>query len=170
MVKQKRLFVCLLLFINNILFATTFSTEKVEVRNYSSKRVVVNWEYQEGPSDQSGYYSLWDQTVCGIGLAIRDLLFGFNANIVRPNQKIVIIEYFPDWWNYDNMDALPLMDKLNSIFKKLEIVCNDGETIITLENLGERIIKKERSAGRPATYILKYLTTILWENPHQRGK
>jgi hypothetical protein len=33
------------------------------------------------------------------------------------------------------------MDMMKIIFKKLEIICNDGETIITLESLEEKIIK-----------------------------
>jgi len=155
MIIRKRLFVISLLFIGNTLFATTFQTEKVEIRNYSSKNVVVNWEFRGGPSDQSGLKYLWEQTVCGIRMAIKDVLSGFNANIIRPNQKKVIVEYFPDWWNYDKLDALPFMDKMNSIFKKLEIVCNDGEIIIKLENLGERVIKKDGAADRATTYILE---------------
>jgi len=162
---RKWVFILSLLFIGTTLFAMTPKKERIEIRNYSSKNVVVNWEYREIISGRPESNYSWDQTVCGIGLVIRDLLSRPNFNIIRPTQNIVIVEYFPDWWNYDKMDALPFMEKMNSIFKKLEIICNDGKNIITLENLGEKIIKKDRPAGEAATYILEIFDyDLVWRS------
>ena len=43
---------------------------------------------------------------------------------------------------YSRLDQIPFMEKMKSIFETLTISTEDGKKIITLENLGDQIIKK----------------------------
>ena len=57
---------------------------------------------------------------------------------------------------YTQLDKIPVMEKMRSISKTLKIATEDGQKVITLENLGEQIIKKNSSIGtRSAAYFLE---------------
>jgi hypothetical protein len=116
------------------------------IRNYSSGNVIINREFWEGPGSNIESDTAWHQTIYNIPLSIRDMLSVVRTNIVRSNQSLSIINYFPlgpiGQRDYDGMHALPFMDKMRAIFKNLEIISNNGERIITLDNLGDIVIKR----------------------------
>lgn len=133
--------------------------ESFVIRNYSSKSVVVNREFWEGISSAEQNY-MWEQKVGSINLMIKDFISIVNRNVVRPNSSLVIIEYFPSVpikesaAMYSRMNDMPLMDKIKAIFKSLTISTDDGKKIVTLDILGDQIIKKMVLSGETA-YILE---------------
>jgi len=152
--KSYNLFITVfLILICSNLFATSPKVEAFTIRNYSSKNVVVNVEFWESTGGKPEFNYIWEQSIFGIPLAISDELAIIGTNILRPNRVVSIIQYFPLGFDaqpnekYDKMFELPFMGKIRAIIKKLEIICNDGKTIITLENLGEKIIKRNETVG-----------------------
>jgi hypothetical protein len=139
-------------------------TEGFLIINYSSKDVIINREFWEGPGSNlpDSKYG-WHQTINDVTLSIRDTLSIIDHSaylkqpyVLRPKRELEIITYYPMMLKYKEMEALPFMYKMKSIFKNLEIICNDGKTIITLENLGERIIKKREGMTEFILEIFDY--------------
>jgi len=146
------LFILTLLLFSNTAYSFSPRMESLQLRNYSSKNVVVNIEFWEGTGNLNSDFVLY-QTVFDIPLSITDMVR--RNNIWQPNQSYSIIRYYPLGPQlFDRMVSLPFMDKMRAIFKNLEINFNNGERIITLENLDETIIKKIVSSGG-VTYIIE---------------
>ncbi len=158
---------CLLIFgfslVTGTVFAMSPKIESFEISNYSSKEVIVNVEFWEGESEAI-YAYMWEQEISGLKLIIQDSLYaGKIKNVLKPyNDYLNIIEYFPSVplnesaEAYSKMYNMPFMEKMNAIFKKLEIICDDGNRVITLENLGEQIVKRRTAVGGGETaYILE---------------
>jgi len=146
MILRNWLLLFILLLFSNVLFAFSPKREGLMIRNYSSKNVIINREFWEDPGTKLDSDNAWQQTVFDMPLIITDLLALFNSTIVRPNRELEIIRYYPLGpqlvEKHEKLEALPFMDKMRAIFKTLEINCNDGKKIITLDNLGEVVIKK----------------------------
>ncbi len=146
------------------IFAMSPKIESFAIYNYSSNEVVINVEFWEGEGMREAQYSYsWLQNVCGIDLVIKDFLSVVHRNVLRPyDDYLTIIQYFPGLplgeraSAYLKIDNTPFMEKMRAIFKKLEIVCNEGEYIITLENLEDQIIKKLGVVGDgEVSYVLE---------------
>ena len=143
------------LIVSNTAYPFSPRMESLQLRNYSSKNVVVNIEFWEGTGNIDSSFA-WHQTVFDIPLSITDMVR--RNNVWQPNQSFSIIRYYPLGpqlnERFDRMVSLPFMDKMRAIFKNLEINFNNGERIITLENLDEIIIKKNVSSGG-VSYIIE---------------
>jgi hypothetical protein len=131
-----------------------FASPRIEIfriRNYSSKNVLVEAEFLEGTGGSVEFNYMWEQIVCDMEFMVKDSMAVVQSNIIPPNRYLNVIEYFPmnylDGTNYERMVSLPFMDKLRGIFRRLDIICDDGKTIITLENLEEQILKKNVFGG-----------------------
>ncbi len=146
----------------SLISATAFSMspkiESFEVANYSSSEVIINVEFWEG----EGNYR-WSQTLRGVMLTVTDFTSMVNRNILAPsNDSLEIINYY-SLSASETILRIPFIEKMNAIFKKLEIICDDGNRVITLENLGEQIVKRlgeqivKRTAvgGGETAYILE---------------
>ncbi len=156
----------LLFFVFSLVATTVFAfSPKIEsfgVANYSSNEVVINVEFWNGASEEI-YNYMWEQEIGGLRLTIQDAFYaGKINNVLRPhNDGLDIIQYFPRaplrelTAAYSEMYNMPFMEKMRAIFKKLEIICDDGGRIITLENLGEQIIKRTAVGGGETSYILE---------------
>jgi len=141
-------------------FATSPRVESIIIRNYSSKTVVITREYSDDPSKifNAPETRSWTQNIQGINLSIRDLYLERSEISVKPNQEMTILRYEPfgslDRWV--RLDQIPFLEKVKSIYKLLRISTQDESKIITLENLGEQIIKKQMPAdGIGALYIIE---------------
>jgi len=152
---RKGLFVLVLMFISATLFAFSPKTESFVIRNYSSKNVVINREFWSESNDESASYH--EQKIDNVKLEITDMMVHDRLPyVLRPNRSLELIRYFPAYLEYEKMEAIPFMYKMKSIFKKLEIICDDGKTVITLENLDERIIKKSEGLTEYILEIFDY--------------
>ena len=144
--KEKQMKKCLCLFILSLmvssLFATSRPVEVFAIRNNSSSDVFVNIKFWYGPGSNLASETRWHQTISGIRLSILDSLALGGTNIIRPNQEIGIIDFNAGFGYFDKMVAIPIMDKLNAIFKRFEIIRYDGKTIMTLEDIKEFELEK----------------------------
>lgn len=134
--------------------------ESIIIRNYSRKTVVITREYSDDPSKilNAPETRSWTQYIQGTYLFIRDLYLERNEISVRPNQEMTILRYEPfgssDRWV--RLANIPFIEKMKNIYKLLIIAIEDGSKIITLDNLGEQIIKKQIPPDEiGASYIIE---------------
>ncbi len=112
--------------------------------------MVINVEFWEGESERN---YRWSQDLNGVRLTITDFMSMINKNILTPyNGSLEIINYY-SFGAFETISRIPFMEKMNAIFKKLEIICNDGKRVITLENLGDQILKKMVASGGTFYYL-----------------
>ena len=154
------LFFILLIFSNEV-SAMSPIKEIILIRNYSSRIVTITREYRDDPSRIINIHTgrTWRQTIHGINLTFTDLSLNLNEISILPNRARQLIDYYPmgnidGYEAYTRLDQIPFMDKMTSIFSSLRIATEDGQRVITLENLGEQIIKKNIAPGGTA-YILE---------------
>jgi len=137
---------CLLFFVlllaTNTVFAARPGREIFFIRNNSNNDIVVNTEFWYSPGNNLDPQfiwaeGVWHQTISGIRLSVRDLsiVLRRSDNVIRPNQEMRIIDYSVAFMSFNDMVAIPIMDKLNAIFKRLEIIRDDGKVLKTLEDL-----------------------------------
>jgi hypothetical protein len=152
---KKYILLFIILFFVFEVFAISPITESIVIRNFSSKTVIITRDYQDDPSKIFFVPESrsWSQDIHGINLTFRDLDIGRPEIRVLPNQVRTILEYYP-WAPIDlrellflQVSQIPFMEKMNSIFKYLRIATEDNSKIITLENLGDQIIKKNITPG-----------------------
>ena len=160
MMKTKK-WLCLLVFLllGNIIFALSPPRELFAIRNSSNSNITVNVEFWYGPESMppafggSGY--AWQQTISGITLFVTDRLGLIGNNVIPSNREIFIIQYDAGFCEFDEMVAISINDKLNAIFKRLEIIHTDGRRIIVLEDFREVELKKRISWETRVVYFLE---------------
>ena len=157
------LFTFLLLIGNNV-FSFSPKREAFIVWNYSKNNIVVEREFVNAGVGIRNFNYMWEHTAFGMTLSITDMIEVVNTNIIGPNQYLAIISYFPLGpqlpEKYNRLYALPFIDKMNAIFRSLNIRFDDGRSIVNLGNLGNIAIRKW---GR--SYILE----VYDSNDSQRG-
>jgi hypothetical protein len=144
---KKFLFLLIFLSFNNIaVFSFSPKREAFIVWNYSSKNVVVEREFLESMGGIQEFNYMWEQNIFGMTLSISDMLEVVNTNVIKPNQYLVIINYFPLGpqldEKYNILNRLPFAEKMKGIFTRLNIIFNDGAQIITLDDLNNVTIKQ----------------------------
>jgi hypothetical protein len=153
---------CLLIFLlltsGGSVFAMSPIEEAFVIRNYSSKVIIINVEYSDDPGKRFYDESSWQQNVNGINLTFYSHLSKASEFRLRPYQVITILSYYPmgntdGHGAYTRLDRIPFLGKMKSVYKSLRIATEDGEKVITLENLGEQIIKKNVGSGGIAYYL-----------------
>ena len=157
------LFIIIMLFFCNAVFSFTPKREAFIVWNYTNKNIIVEREFLDiigGGIQENNYF--FEKNVYDMTLSICDILGVVNNNVVKPNQYLMIINYFPLGpqlnEKYNKLYALPFIDKMKIIFKRLEIKY-DGNSIITLNNLDKMAIKRW-----DRTYILE-----IFDNAHGKN-
>jgi len=149
----------ILLFILFISSSTVFALSPIKetfvIRNYSSKTVIINVEYSDDPDKIFYDERSWIQNLYGINLTFYAHVLDAREFRLKPNQIITIIDYYPRGNDevYTRLDNISFMDKIKSIYKSLRIAIEDGGKVITLENLGEQIIKKNAVPGGISYYL-----------------
>jgi hypothetical protein len=114
-----------------------------------------------GGIQENNYF--FEKNIFDMTLSICDILGVVNNNVIKPNQCLVIINYFPLGpqlsEKYNKLYTLPFIDKMKMIFKKLEIKYDDGNSIITLNDLDKMAIKRS-----DRTYILEIFDNVDGKN------
>jgi len=159
MLAKRVLCTAALLMIAGVLFARSPPFESFSIRNSSSSDVIVCMEFWLGHcanlnSVSNWTETTWMQTISGVPLNIMDWLAWIGTNTIRPNQELTVIEYNAGFRYFDDMVAIPIMGKLNAIFKSIEIIHNNGRSVITLEDLN-KIELERRTFMRNVIYTLE---------------
>jgi hypothetical protein len=140
-----------------VLLTTRFATlgPHFILYNYSSQDVIITWSFLADTSEEVFWFQ---QEIHGLNLVITPISLTRNEYRLVSKSRIVLISYYPlstvptlSWIErfrlgidlYDELDKIPFMVKINSIFKTLIISTADGQKVVTLENPGEQIIKKD---------------------------
>ena len=180
----RRILLIILLITGSSVFAMS-KMERFIVVNNTGQNIIITKEYSDDPSKvfkTPGFRGApleWYQDIHDVTIRIQD---NRNANtnfriedereywLIAPDDYQLIVYYIPllngtmytdDGATYRRLDQIPFMDKMRSIFKSLTIATEDGQILITLENLGEQIISKSpttyREDGSVARDIVYYL-------------
>ncbi|NLK45172.1 MAG: hypothetical protein GX297_00710 [Treponema sp.] len=126
--------------------------------NYSKQNIIVDLEFNAGVAVKEKNYFL-TQTVGDLTLRVKDRLGLRGNNVIKPNISQDLYEISPrtslvnSGPLYEKMVALPLMEKITAIYKKLTILREDGTVALTLDTLPDKIIKKTATRGYTAYYI-----------------
>ena len=158
---KQYIFFAILVLVANTIFAMSPRLELFRIWNYSSKEIMINVEFWEGES-KAEYNYMWLQDVCGLTLTIQDSVATLKTNVIKPyNDNLRIISYYPfdskyrePSYAFARLDEIPFVEKMKTIFKKFEIICDDGNRVITLDNLRDQIIKKQ-ATNTGTAYILE---------------
>ena len=140
----KKIIIVFMLFIVS-LNAFSFSPlkEKIIIRNFSSKDLLLIREYRNDP-DKKFYAEetkSWRQIIHGLDVDFTDILLERREIRIRPNQEIVILNYEPigpDRWL--RLSQISFLDKITVIYQFFTIEYN-GYSIITLENFNDQLLK-----------------------------
>ena len=148
-----------LLLISNALFALSPPRMLIAIKNSSSNDVIINMEFWYGPGSNLipnivFPEDMWYQTISGIPLTIGVSLTVLRTQIIQPGQDINIISYTGSLGQFNEMVSIPFMVVMNAIFENLKIIYNEGEGVITLENLEEYKIEKHVFTGA-GVYLLE---------------
>ena len=149
---KRYLFIFFLFSFSSNIFSLTVKYESFVIHNYSSKNVIITRDFFNDISKAINS-KWWEQNIQGLNLTIGAPLLESREIVLAPNKVINIVEYYP--WApvdsreifYDQLNQIPFLNKMRSIFKFLKIEIEDGTKFITLENLGEQIIKKNVTIG-----------------------
>ena len=137
-------------------FSFSFKIEYLTIVNYSKQNVIVELEFNAGVAEKEKNYFL-TQNVGDLTLRVKDRLRTYN--VINPNKSQDLHEISPltalfeSGSLYERMLALPFMEKISAIYKKLTILREDGSVALTLDTLSDKIIKKEVTRGYTAYYI-----------------
>lgn len=154
----------ILIFILFNLYYSFFSLspreEFVSIVNYSSKDIVVSYEFWNGKSEEK-YNYIFEQDILGLTLSIRDGLFGEEKYLIRSktNRIIRIVSYSPSGnfseraVLFEQMTKIPFENKIKSIYKFLEVKDVNGKMLLTLDTLNDYVIKRQRINGESYYYI-----------------
>ncbi|NLD49386.1 MAG: hypothetical protein GX660_19690 [Clostridiaceae bacterium] len=154
--KKVYLLLSALLLFNFPSFSFSPRIESLNVKNYSNSNILVEQEFNAGVAVQEKNYFL-NQTVGDITIKIKDSLR--VTNVIQPYKLACLHECFAISSTqgndnlYERMLALPLMEKIKAIYKTLTIYDTNGNVLVSLDTLSERMIKREVLRGETAYYI-----------------
>ena len=165
MIVKRCILLLIFLIISNQIFTLSISRESFYIVNFSSKTLIITKEYRDDPTQVFLPYDPyswpyepwhWDQSVCGINLWFIDRNLIRNEIRVLPNRVLTIIDFSPSF-NPGGMvngiedsiylDQLPIINILRSLYSKFTIATEDGEILVTLDNIEERIIRRAETIG-----------------------
>jgi hypothetical protein len=154
------------LFVDRII-AYSYKREYFQIINRSNRNIKVTAEFSERESNNAWE---WDQNIGSINIHVRiDFNSGTNTRVLYPEETFGIVSYSPNYSSFEfgeyyyKLQNLPILEKLNAIFKSLVIYNEDGEILLMLENFNETIIKKSTS-----TYNVNYYYIEIYE-PEEQG-
>jgi len=153
---KKALIIFLCMVMVTPVFSFSFKIEYLTIVNYSKQNVIVELEFNAGVAEKEKNYFL-TQNVGDLILRVKDELRTYN--VIKPNETQDLYQISPYTSLvesnplYERMVALPLMEKITAICKKLTIQREDGTVALTLDTLPDKIIKKTATRGYTAYYI-----------------
>ena len=136
----------------------SFQNEYLIVINYSKQNVLVELEFNAGVAEEEKNFFL-TQNVGDLILRVKDRLGLRGNNVINPNKSQTLHEISPytslvkSGPLYEKMLAVPFMEKITAIYKKLTIQREDGTVALTLDTLPDKVIKKAVTGGYTAYYI-----------------
>ena len=161
---MKKIYITVLLCTALLESAFTLSPriESLMVRNYSSQNVIVEAEFNAGVAvDEKNYFL--QQPIRDITMYVQDWMRmtggSNNWNVIKPGRYSYLhacsVRFSPLGTEnlYEKMLAFPFMEKMMAIYKKLTIYKEDDSFVITLDTLGQQIIKREVLRGETVYFI-----------------
>jgi|BioPla2DNA2_1021312.scaffolds.fasta_scaffold52204_2 hypothetical protein len=154
--KKVCLLVCISIFFLGQIFSFSKRIETLSVINYSAMTVSIEAEFNAGVATQEENYFL-TETIRDLTLEVKDRVRNYKT--ITPYNRADLHECFPlssTLGNdnlYERMLELPFMEKITAIYKKLIIKKEDGSIVLTLDTLGDKIIKKKVLRGETVYYI-----------------
>ena len=154
--KKLLVLVCVCIVFLEPVFSFSFQIEYLIVVNYSKQNIIVELEFNAGVAKKEENYYLV-QNVGDQILMVKDELRTYN--VIKPNksQNLHLISPYSSLVEsgplYEKMIALPFMEKITAIYKKLTILREDGSVALTLDTLPNKIIKKTATGGYTAYFI-----------------
>lgn len=162
----------ILVLMSNMLFASR-RLETFTIYNYSSKEIRVKVEYWGEPIIVIYDNPLTQKEIEELEFAYKFLKVDKKLELPKKNETYIpitrfaetkkehIIERYNNFFDIveyvynERIHRLPFMEKMKAIIKKLEISCDDGKRIITLDDLGNQIIKRTLTGATDTVYILE---------------
>ena len=149
-----RLFLLVLVF-----FATSISVfprsprrDSIHVQNNSSQTLIVATEVRGYPASvDPRIFPTWLENIKSVYFIIADPLRAGERR-VEPNRTVTIALFDVDIHEWEMIDQTPSLDLIKSIFRSLRIVTEDGSKVVTLDNLGEQIIRRSTWEGGRTTF------------------
>jgi hypothetical protein len=150
------LFLCIWI---NGLSALSLAREYFVVYNLSDNVIIINFESPVQPTDV-GSWQYYILEIAGVPVIINDPLFGHAK--IAPDKKVDCVYYLPSGTlidifendYYEKLDAIPILDKLNTIFKSFTITDLEGNILVALADIKEEdIIREQMPNSRSINYI-----------------
>ena len=154
--KKICLLVCISVFFLGQILSFSKRIESLRILNYSSQNIIAEIEFNAGVAVEEKNYYL-TQIVKDFTLKV-DGSVG-NYKVIKPHGSSYLHEFYPfssilgNDNLYERMLELPFMEKITAIYKKLIIKKEDGSIVLTLDTLGDKIIKKKVLRGETVYYI-----------------
>ena len=140
-------------------FAGLKYLESICVVNMTDRPVYLTYELKNGPSDPLRNYS-FDVIIQDKCFTIEDYLFNSSDRSVRPDYIYTILKYnYKDSsgkriYDFQYVDCIPFMEKMLSIYSKLEIKTESGKVLLNLDILPQINVRRYR-AGNLNTYMIE---------------
>jgi hypothetical protein len=150
----------LIIWVNGVI-ALSIAREHFIVYNLSGKDIIINFEPPVKPTEV-GLWQYYILDIAGVPVVVHDPLFGHT--VLASNRKIGCVDYLPDTMllddndYYEKLGAIPILDKLNAIFKSFTITDLEGNVLVTLPDIKEEDIIKEQIS--PGSLSLNYVYVI----------
>jgi hypothetical protein len=141
--------------------ALSMAREHFIVYNLSGKDIIINFEPPVKPTEV-GLWQYYILDIAGVPVSVQDPLFGHT--VLAPNRKIKCVDYLPyttlldDNDYYEKLGAIPILDKLNAIFRSFIITDLEGNVLVALPDIKEENIIKEQIS--PGSLSLNYVYVI----------
>lgn len=140
-------------------FAALRYLESICVLNMTDKPVYLTYELKNGPSDPLRNYS-FDVIIQDKCFTIEDYLFNSSDRSVRPDYIYTILKYnYKDSsgkriYDFQYVDCIPFIEKMLSIYSKLEIKTESRKVLLNLDTLPQINVRRYR-AGNLNTYMIE---------------
>ncbi|MBO7486454.1 MAG: hypothetical protein J6T84_10395 [Spirochaetaceae bacterium] len=154
--KRLSILLCICFIFIEPVFSFSRKIETFYIMNYTKQNIIVEREFFAGIAIEERNYFL-TQPVGDLTLAIQDTLWG--TNVIKPHNYGCLHAICPSGGafvsgsHYNEMLAIPFMEKINTIYKKFTILKEDGSVVLTLDTLLEQLIKRSSEGGETAYFL-----------------
>ncbi|AEE16755.1 hypothetical protein [Treponema brennaborense] len=147
MKNKKKMAIILLLFLVVEAFSFSIKRETIFIENFTPKSLFVYYEFCDEKAEliqEFENFTRWHKTIQNI---LVDLQIPKKKSIeILSNRYILLIEHYPILYSGKYLDvlnelsAIPFVVKMKQIFRKFEIIGEDGVILVSLENLEDQVI------------------------------
>ena len=140
-------------------FAGLKYLEKIQLINMTDEPIFITYELKNGPSDPLRNY-FFDVIIQDKWFMIGDGLFNSSVRCLRPNYIYTILEYnYKDStgkriYDFSYVDCIPFMEKILSIYSKLEVKTESGKLLLNLDNIQQQLVRKY-VFGKTNSYMIR---------------